>query len=818
MKRAVQRNNFESCVALMLPVAGLLVFATALPAAPVLPVINTNNIIVITNAAYGAIGDGVTTNTTAIQNAINSAAAGGTTNGAAGGTVEIPAGIFLCGPIALKSAVNLQIDAGAILRMLPLGQYPGGTNTGTTFISGSNLHDIEISGSGAIDGQGAAWWPFSSAPRPRMISPSNCNRLLIQNVTLSNSPMFHIAISGSHAGNSTVQGVIIRAPSSSPNTDACDVDGTNILVQNCNISVGDDDFTCGGGTSGVLLTNNTYGSGHGISIGSYTDSGGVSNITVINCTMNGAVNGIRIKSDDGRGGLVQNISYYNVSMTNVNFPIQIYAYYNEVGTPSSISPNYAATQAVAAVTGETPVYRNITFSNITATSVSGYPIGIIWARTEMPATNIIFNKVNITGNRSFDLYNVSGAQFIDCNLKPSSTSNTFALFNAQLIVTNSAPANLLFTFDGLTTNGYGNNFAFYNAQASLKNTNVFNASPLTLSASTLTISNNLSLGASSVLNFVLGTNGAKMAVVSNLVLNGTINVSAGAGFTNGTYTILTYGKTLTWGTPVLGGTPAGYVCAFDTNTAGQVNFVADIPPQIVLQPTNVTAVAGGNAQFSVTASGAAPLQYQWNLSGTNIMDETNAVLVLAGVNTNDAGNYQVVVTNIAGSVTSVVAALTVLLPVVITQQPGSQAAAPGGNATFFVGASGSPPLHYQWQFNAADLDGQTNATLAVTNVTASALGDYKVRVSNDVDVVLTDAAELTPASSPGITLPGNFSPGIFSLSFTTELGPSYVVEYKNDLNDPAWQTLTNVAGGGGTVTVADGSATNIARYYRIRLQ
>src|SRR5208282_5760119 len=194
-----------------IPVAGMLWFAGAALAAPALPVINTNNIIVITNAAYGAKFDNSTDNTIAISNAIVAAAAGGITNGAAGGTVEIPPGTnaYLCGPIVLLNNVNLQIDAGAVLRMLPLNRYPGGTNTGTTFISGSNLHDIEISGSGAIDGQGAAWWPFPSAPRPRMISPSSCNRLLIQNVTLSNSPMFHIAISGSHSGNSTVQGVII---------------------------------------------------------------------------------------------------------------------------------------------------------------------------------------------------------------------------------------------------------------------------------------------------------------------------------------------------------------------------------------------------------------------------------------------------------------------------------------------------------------------------------------------------------------------------------------------------------------------------------
>ena len=358
-------------------------------------------------------------------------------------------------------------------------------------------------------------------------------------------------------------------------------------MQNCNISVGDDDFTCGGGTSGVLLTNNTYGNGHGISIGSYTDDGGVSNITVINCTINGADNGIRIKSDNDRGGLVQNISYYNIGMTNVHFPIQIYSYYDEVGTPSSISPYYASTQAVAAVTATTPIYRNITFSNITATSISGYPVGIIWARTEMPATNIVFNKINVTGDRNFCLYNVRGAQFIDSKITVSATSNTFALFNAQLIITNSVFTTNLITLDGLTTNGYGNSLAFYNAQASLKNTNLLGSGPLTLADSILTISNNFMLFPGTVLNFTLDSKTNRVAVVGNLALGGTINVTNGAGFGAGTNILLTYTGTLSGNLPALGSTPAGYNFAFNTNTAGQVKLVVTLPAPSA--PTNFTA-------------------------------------------------------------------------------------------------------------------------------------------------------------------------------------------------------------------------------------
>jgi polygalacturonase len=611
-------GHWRTGIRIGMPVAGMLWFAGTALAVPAPPVINTNNIVNITS--FGAVSSTTLTNTTAIQNAINAAAVGGTTNGAAGGTVEIPPGIYLSGPLTMASSVNFQIDAGAILRMLPYGSYPGSAS----FIGATNVNDVEISGSGAIDGQGFAWWTAfqanSSLARPIMIRFQGCNRQLIQNVTLSNSPMFHISISSSK-GNATVQGVTIQSPPSSANppaknTDACDVSGTNVLVQNCNISVGDDDFTCSGGTSGVLIMNNTYGNGHGISIGSYTDSGGVSNITVINCTINGADNGIRIKSDNDRGGLVQNISYCNIGMTNVHFPIQIIGYYNWISTPSSVSPFTAAGTNAAAVTGTTPIYRNITFSNITATSVSGYPVGIIWARTEMPATNIVFNKINVTGDRNFCLYNVSGAQFIDSKITVSTTSNTFALFNAQVIVTNSSPTANRVTFDGLTTNGYGSSFAFYNAQASLKNTNVFDDGPLTIGGSKLTVSNNLTLFPTTILNYILGTNAATVSVISNLTLGGTINITNGVGFTNGTYKLLTYAGNLNGSLPTLAGKPTGlnYIYSLITNTPGQVNLLVQTPPS----PVITAGMLSANGEFSFDVTNGPPSNSVYVLAATNL--------------------------------------------------------------------------------------------------------------------------------------------------------------------------------------------------------
>jgi hypothetical protein len=631
----------------------LVVLISALSANAVVPwpiLINTNNVIVVTNLAYGALGDGVFTNTTAISNAITQAASGGTTNGLTGGTVEIPGpGIYLCGPLILKNNVNLQVDAGAVLRMLPLMSWPmtwitnGSsywfTNT-PNFITANSLTNIEISGAGAIDGQGAPWWPWSNtnnAVRAIMLSLNSGNHTLLQNITLSNSPMFHIAIGGS-SKNSTVDGVTVFASGSSPNTDACDVSGTNVLVQNCHISEGDDDYTCGGGTHDVLLTNNAYGTGHGISIGSYTDSGGVSNITVINCTMSGTANGIRIKSDNDRGGLVQNINYINIGMTNVNFPVQIYGYYHWYGTPSGISPHIAASTNPAAVTGLTPIYRNITFSNINATSVSGYPIGVLWARTELPMTNIVFNRVNITGDRSFDLYNVSGVQFIDCNLKCTATTNTFQLYDAQnVIITNSAPSRTLFTFDGLTTNGYRNTLSFCNATGSLKNTNALDDGPLSLAASTFTVSNNLTLFPTSVVNFTLGTNATKLVVAGNLTLGGTNNIYAGPGFTNGTYTLATMTGSESGSLPVLGTSPPNYNCSLFLGAAAPFLMlnVALLPPtNLVATATNLAVNLRWNSVYGATnynlkrgtVNGSYPTIYK-NVNTTNYSDVsvTNAV-------------------------------------------------------------------------------------------------------------------------------------------------------------------------------------------------
>lgn len=378
---------------------------------PALPEIPSN---VFNVTRYGAIADGVATNTIAIQAAIDAASSNG------GGIVELPAGVFLSGPLRFSSQVNLKLDTGAVLRMLPLDKYPGGTTNPADFISGSGLHDIAITGSGTIDGQGAPWWPFArtrGARRPRMIALSGSHRVLIEGILLSNSPMFHIAIRGST--DVTVRQVTIRAPASddpinpSHNTDACDVSGHRVLVQDCDVSVGDDDFTCGGGTSDVLITNCTYGNGHGVSIGSPT-SGGVSNLTVVNCTFSNTDCGIRIKSDRDRGGLLQNLHYENLRMTNVGFPILIYASYmakaREFRDLENLTPETAARYPAASVTRRTPIYQDIIFKNITATAQPGHRAGLIWGLPEMAVSNVVLDEIKIKADKPFGIFDAKNVK------------------------------------------------------------------------------------------------------------------------------------------------------------------------------------------------------------------------------------------------------------------------------------------------------------------------------------------------------------------------------------------------------------------------
>lgn len=170
------------------------------------------------------------------------------------------------------------------------------------------------------------------------------------------------------------------------------------------------------------------------------------------------------------------------------------------------------------------------------------------------------------------------------------------------------------------------------------------------------------------------------------------------------------------------------------------------PPLLITQPGSQTALVGSGPALSVSAVGSAPLSYQWFKGIAVIPSATNALLQLSDVQTNDSGPYAVQVRNLYGVATSSNAVLTVVPEAPrITLQPVSQVAAQAGNATFTVGAAGTPPLSYQWRKEGAEIPGATNTSYTITNVQKADAGAYSVLVSSPFGSVPSSNAVLTVA-------------------------------------------------------------------------
>ena len=176
-------------------------------------------------------------------------------------------------------------------------------------------------------------------------------------------------------------------------------------------------------------------------------------------------------------------------------------------------------------------------------------------------------------------------------------------------------------------------------------------------------------------------------------------------------------------------------------------------PSLTGFPQNVSTNQGATALFSVTATGNAPLTYQWRFNGTNILGANSASLALFNVQPSNVGLYDCVVNNLIGSATSPAASLAVstVLPV-ITSPPPSFRVLPGTNVTFSVVATGPGPFSYQWRFNNVNLIGATNATFLLSNVQIGNAGSYSVAVINAFGTTVSVAGVLNVLTPPVITV------------------------------------------------------------------
>jgi polygalacturonase len=334
------------------------------------------------NAALAAIGDSTIAagderklDTQRIQKAIDNCGSGKAVVLAASGADSA----FLSGPIELKAGVALVVGRGAILfASRDPGEYdikPGVCGTVDLsgkgcrpFITASRANGASLMGPGTVDGRGWAkllgkdvtWWELAEQARadtklhqnnPRLVHFTRSDDITLYDITLRNSAMFHVMF---ERGNGfTAWGVVIDTPADARNTDGIDPSSsTNVTITNSWIRTGDDNVAIkagsGGPASNITISDSHFYTGHGMSIGSET-SGGVRNVLVINLTIDGADNGLRIKSNAARGGQVENVLYAGVCMRDVKNPVYMDTHYT------------ASAQTEGALV---PVFRNVALHGV----------------------------------------------------------------------------------------------------------------------------------------------------------------------------------------------------------------------------------------------------------------------------------------------------------------------------------------------------------------------------------------------------------------------------------------------------------------------
>lgn len=387
--------------------AGLAAVGAVRPALPVIP----DRIFVLTD--FGAVGDGRTLNTAAFQRAISAVAAAG------GGRLVVPAGIFRTQPFELCSRLDLHLAQDAVIQAPDtFAEYgvpePSSFSTQeeinaqvkpvAPLIHGRQLHDVAITGPGRIDGHGALWWAWSERAaraqpgrlvykRTHLIVITDCERLRVADVTLSNAAMFHFV--PRRIVDLTIERVKVRAPESAPNTDAIDPGPvTNAWIHHCDIDTGDDNIVIKQGGTNILIEDCVIQHGHGISIGSETTVG-VNGMWVRRCTFDGTDNGIRIKSMRGAGGLVENVRYTDITMDNVENAIVLDLTYTD-----NNRPNFRGDPA------KVPTIRNILIERVTVTRAKR--AGKIVGLPDSPIAGVTLRDVAIEAEQDF-VINDAGA-------------------------------------------------------------------------------------------------------------------------------------------------------------------------------------------------------------------------------------------------------------------------------------------------------------------------------------------------------------------------------------------------------------------------
>jgi len=364
-----------------------------------------------------------------------------------GGTICLQAGVHRVLPLRLRSGIELNLKADALLQLVDDFTAFGTARLQWSGVQCHGYHpcvyaheaqDIRITGEGVIDGSGQAWWDEyhrrkadppseptneveqklkdlnsdvvttnvlpeawpSQFLRPMLIHFNCCAQVEIQGVTLRNSPFWntHLAF----CEDVTVQGVTFDNPPDAPNGDGLDLESCRrVVVYDCHFDVGDDCLCLKAGIEGqpnlspcqdVLIERCSMKHGHGGVVLGSEMSGGIHNVMVRHCHFEGTDRGIRVKTRRGRGGSVDQLTCEDITMDRVGCPIVVNMFYR---CASDFSDQQLHSFEPQPVDSGTPRIGQLTFRRIRATDAISAE-AVMYGLPESPIEYVTWEDVVVS--------------------------------------------------------------------------------------------------------------------------------------------------------------------------------------------------------------------------------------------------------------------------------------------------------------------------------------------------------------------------------------------------------------------------------------
>jgi hypothetical protein len=529
----------------------------------------------------------------------------------------------------------------------------------------------------------------------------------------------------------------------------------------------------GGNTGNTLVTTGVSRSitnvpPGGIGVAYQTFTGTITNtaltITASQPSTYHGVNGFQLLISDPYLLIAsQPVSVTNASGSTVNFSVsatgaalsyQWQATNNSTGF-TNIPGATSSTLTLTGATSSSPVNYQVVVSNSFSGSVTS-SVATLSLTPHITTQPLALQATTLNGNTSLSVV-ADGSPTVTYQWQATNNLNGFTNVTDVGVFTGSststlnitgATANQALTYRVVVANGYG-------SVTSSPSVLTVSSAPV-VTVQPLSQTNN----AGATVNFTVTATGTAPLAYQWQAFSGTgyTNLSSTGSFSGANTNTLTI-------TSIADANALTYQVII-TNSSGAVTSspatltVID-PPAITVQPASTSVTLNGMVNFNVTATGTAPLNYQWQTNGVSVGNNavvsgaTSSTLTLTGVTTNYALNYTVVVSNPAGSVTSSPAAtLAVHIPPSIVTQPSSPVVSPGATASFSVVAAGDPTLAYQWQSGPAggpftnltdngQISGSSTSTLTITNANTPVAISYQVVVNNSYGSVTSSVASLT---------------------------------------------------------------------------